>query len=175
MTRFLGLGALFLGLSLSAAANAVSIGNVVPFEPASVTAPETLNRDGRIRAIVQAFVVRSWRVTGIDRESGHVDAEYPIRVHVARVRAMLEDGRVTFHYRPSKEIDHGWRVRRRETTHAGREQFLSSGTDVEGWYLADSPSGPNSTEMVHPKYLEWVQEVSRTLEGTFRLATLPGS
>lgn len=174
MRRLTGLGIILLGLTLGTAAKAASIDNVVPFEPASVSAPETLDREGRIRAIVRAFVMRSWRVTEINQQDGYVDAEYPIRVHVARVRAHLDQGRVTFEFRQSEKIEHGWKVRTEK--HRDRPDELGRiGVEAWTWTLSDSPAGDESTFMVHPKYLEWVENVSRTLEGTFRLSTLPGS
>jgi hypothetical protein len=150
---------------------AARLNEVVAFEPTPVAVPSSLSRAAATRAVVRAFVMRSWRVTAVDDQTGYVDAEYPIRVHVARVRARIEDGAVSFHYRDSEKIDHGWKV---------RTEKLSSKPDAFGrtqqgklaWKLTDSPDGPESTEVVHPKYLEWVENVSRTLEGTFRLETL---
>lgn len=165
--------ALACGLTMLATApvHAASFGNVVAFDPTPVTVPEGIGRKASIRAVAQAFVMRGWRITGIDTAEGYVDAEYPIRVHVARVRARLSDDRVTFHYRDSEKIEHGWKVR---TKALSRDEDPFGINDARDWRLAEEPSGKNSTLMVHPKYQEWVQDVSRTLEGTLRLATLGG-
>lgn len=169
MTRTIRLGALALGLVIAVTAPAATLREVVTFEPTPVPIPSDLTKASATRAIARAFVMRSWRVTEINQDAGYVDAEYPIRVHVARVRARMGDGTVTFHYRESEKIDHGWKVRKEKRV-GERDAF--SGVDG-GWALAESAKGPNSAFMVHPKYLEWVENVSRTLEGTLKLETLP--
>ena len=144
-----------------AGAAARCVTDIAVFEPGRVRIPASLDRAAATRAVMRAFVIRGWRVTRVDRAAGHVDAELPVRQHVARVRARIGSGAVSFAYRRSDNLPHGWE--------AG-EQPLRSGSCTP---MVEERPGPDAPELVHPNYAIWVDDVARTLEGTLRLAALP--
>lgn len=150
---------LLSGLTAASQVNAKrSVGSaIVPLDPAPVEVPDKLSEQQAYRSVVSAFVIRGWRITEINRSSSYVDAEYPIRAHVGRVRANVEDGQISFEYRESENVDHGW-IHKDDRHH--RE-----------WFFKEKQS-PSDTEAVHRNYLSWVNKVARTLEGQFLLETM---
>lgn len=135
---------------------------IVPFEPETVTAPTGLDAARIDRAVVEGFVIRGWRITEIDTRAGIIDAELPVRAHLGRVRARIEGRKITFAYRESENIDHGWLVE----TRGG-----SKGNDG-GRHFRQTREGPDDVEAVHRNYLAWVNELARTINGTLMLAEM---
>ncbi|MDZ7809624.1 MAG: hypothetical protein U5L11_05000 [Arhodomonas sp.] len=86
---------------------------IVPFEPETVTAPAGLDAARIDRAVVEGFVIRGWRIMEIDTRAGTIDAELPVCAHLGRVRAHIEGRKITFAYRESENIDHGWLIETR--------------------------------------------------------------
>jgi|AntRauTorcE11898_2_1112593.scaffolds.fasta_scaffold04719_3 hypothetical protein len=135
---------------------------IVPFEPETVTAPTGLDAARIDHAVVEGFVIRGWRITEIDTRAGTIDAELPVRAHLGRVRARIDGRKITFAYRESENIDHGWLIE----TRGG-----SKGNDG-GMHFRATREGPDDVEAVHRNYLAWVNELARTIDGTLMLAEM---
>ncbi|MFW5969050.1 MAG: hypothetical protein ACOCP9_00270 [Halofilum sp. (in: g-proteobacteria)] len=135
---------------------------IVPFEPETVTAPDRLDAARVDRAVVEGFVIRGWRITEVDTKAGTIDAELPVRAHLGRVRARIDDGEITFAYRDSENIDHGWLV---------KERGGSKGNDGDRTFQTTRESS-DDVEAVHRNYLAWVNELARTIDGTLMLAEM---
>ena len=163
MTRPTAHLAILLSLSmLPTIAAGRCITDIAIFDPDRVTIPSALDPEQTARATVRAFVMRGWRVTEIDRADGHVDAELPIRQHVARVRARIRADGISFHYRESDNLPHGWEA----------ESGVARSSSCRE--LVDEPPSADAPELAHPNYTVWVDRVARTLEGTLMPAGVPG-
>lgn len=145
--------------------------NVVPLDLPQVPVPDGLTRKEIHKAVLMAAVIRDWRVTNDNTQARYIDAEFPIRVHVARVRIDYSTSPITFEYRESDNLKHGWK----KLDNQGNKQeraWANLATGEQPWTLSPTPKGTTGTEMIHAKYNIWVGEVARTLDGTLRLATL---
>ena len=158
-------------LILAAGKAAAAPHNVVPLDPPKVNVPAGLTMKQVHKAVYMAAVVRDWRVTEDNVQGHYIDAEYPIRVHVARVRIDYSSTPVKFLYRKSDNLDHGWKKTGVKDKSDAMDRI--AGAPAGGnWYLSDTPEGTTGVEMVHIKYNIWLDELGRTLQGTLGLATL---
>jgi hypothetical protein len=135
---------------------------IVPFDPEPVTAPAALDDDRVTRAVIEAFVIRGWRMTEINRDAGYIDAELPVRAHIGRVRVHIGNGAVSFAYRESENLDHGWLT----------APPTSSKGASDDMHFRETRQSDNDIEAVHRNYLAWVNELARTIDGTLMLAEL---
>ncbi|WP_070988597.1 hypothetical protein [Halofilum ochraceum] len=130
----------------------------IAFDPDTVSVPEGLTENETTKALMTAFVMRGWRMTEVSRDQGYIDAEIPVRAHVGRVRAQIDDGVISFQFREGENLPQKWLTDRGGTT--GKEIFYKKQDESD-------------VMAVHRNYLSWVQELARTVEGTLRLQSLP--
>lgn len=131
----------------------------------TVDAPSGLSKAQIHRAVYEALVMRGWKVTESNAEKQYVDAELSVRVHIARVRVDFSGSSIAIQHREGVELPLTWRV--------PVVQTVSSTTGAPQWQLVDKkPESGEAQAMVHPRYNEWLQELSVTLEGTLGLAKL---
>lgn len=154
-------------MALTTGAAVAAPHNVVPLTPPKVDVPAGLTMKQIHKAAYMAAVVRDWRVTDDNVQAHYIDAEYPIRVHVARVRIDYSGTPIKFLYRKSDNLEHGWK--KQAATQKGPLANLQT---VSDWSLSDTPEGTTGIEMVHIKYNIWLEELGRTLQGTLGLVTL---
>ncbi|WP_139150737.1 hypothetical protein [Halofilum ochraceum] len=133
---------------------------IVPFNPEPVTLPAELGGDRVTRAVIEALVIRGWRMTEINRDAGYIDAELPVRAHVGRVRVRIGDRSISFEYRESDNLDHGWLT----------APPTGSRGDSGEMHFSPVRQSEEAVEAVHRNYLAWVNELARTIDGTLMLA-----
>lgn len=156
MTMYLRAVALFVAstlLSSPALSGTVYADRLEFFDPAPITAPQELNQVEVLTVAAKAFAMRSWRITEINRTAGYVDAELPIRAHVARLRIATQNGTFDFEYRQSENIPHGW---------------MREGDE----WASIAPENEGDREAAHRNYVAWVDEVHRTVGSLLHVHSL---